>query len=518
MADWVQLGAQRRYNPQTGDFQVNRKGEWQDAGKVQYDPQTGMITQGDREPVFANQYNQFGVPGYRSTLPTIDELRQISMMQQMGAGGGGGGGGAATQAAQGQLAGAAGGQQMNLGNLSYLYGNQGSTGTSAGGGTSSMTWDQVAQQIGLAPRDVTAFQNQGYSPDEILGSFQSTGRAPTTPPASKQTQSGTSGLQPEQVALQQMAQIDPVSEALRQGLGASYISNLGGGPQIDVSRGAAAPTAADVQSYLNLYKRIDPEGFKQRAALAGQMGSYLSQAQQEAALGAQLDPGTIREVEQATRRAQTARGNAYGTAQLVQEAMERGSMGEARKQQRQQALSQALGQQQGYLTSGAGMGDVANNLYQQGYGRYTQALQQNLNARLAGQQGALSYLSSGQTPYQAGASYYDRAQAAAANAAQGGPQYQPSALGQQYTGGGAGYFPQYGLGIGQQANSWYNSLNAYSGGGGGSARSPGMKALSGAATGALSGAATGTAITPGIGTVIGGLGGAVLGGVGGYAS
>src|SRR5206468_4849445 len=92
---------------------------------------------------------------------------------------------------------------------------------------------------------------------------------------------------------------------------------------------------------------------------------------------------------------------------------------------------------------------------------------------------ALGYLGSGQTPYQAGASYLDRAQQNAAYAAQGGPQYNPAALGQSYT-GTAAQAPQYGLGIGGQTNQWYNSLAAY-GGQSQAQRNPTASALGGAA-------------------------------------
>src|SRR5206468_8530278 len=95
-------------------------------------------------------------------------------------------------------------------------------------------------------------------------------RAGTGPNAPVGSQIGAT-TQPETAALRQMAQIDPTSEALRAGLGQSYLASLGAGP--DLSRGAAAPAASDVQSYLDLYKQIDPEGYAQRAALAGQMGS-----------------------------------------------------------------------------------------------------------------------------------------------------------------------------------------------------------------------------------------------------
>jgi hypothetical protein len=371
---------------------------------------------------------------------------------------------------------------------------------------------------------------------------------------------------PEQNALAQMAQIDPTSAALRQNLGQSYLNTLSQAP-MPTFAGGQAPAAGDVQNYLDLYKQIDPQGYAQRQGMAqqvsdyvtkvtgqaptsaqdalakyqqldpqgyaqlgqlgGAMGSYLSSAQQQAALGSQLDPQTIRELEQSTRMGQQARGNVYGTPQLVAEAMTRGQAGMAIQQQRQAALGQAgqamqsylssgampgtfgqqlyqqglanqqnaLGTQQGWLSSGQSLGDIANTLYQQGYARNLASYQTQLGARQAAQSGALGYLGSGQTPYQAGASYVDRAEAAAANAAQGGASYNPSQIGQTYQ---AAQLPQYGLDIGAQSANWYNSMvaqsanqAAYSQPKSGGAGAAAGGALQGAASGALTGAAGG---------------------------
>jgi hypothetical protein len=472
---------------------------------------------------------------------------------------------------------------------------------------------QIGQSLGVSIPEIQGVIQAGYKANYAKQQADAAASAAAQKP---------SATPPESAALQQMAQIDPASEALRQGLGQSYLSNLGGGPPppqfggmpqfgLDLSRGAGAPAAGDIQSYLDLYKQIDPQGFAQRVALGNQvsdyvtkvtgqtptspqdalakyqqldpqgfgrlqdlgtgMSSYLSTAQQNAALGSQLDPGTIREVEQGTRAAQIARGNVYGTPQLVAETMARGSAGEARNIQRQQALSQALGQQQSYLgsgltlgalgnqlygqglsqqqgalgtqqsylSSGLGLGDVANALYNQGYNRYLQGYQTQANAALGGygaqlqnwqaqqnarlqsQGAALGYLGSGQTPLQAGSSYYQQALSNAANAAQGGPQYNPVSLGQQYTGAGAPSFPQYGLDMSQLAGNWYNNINqanlqayglqqAYGQkSGGGNAMGAGIGALGGAASGALAGSAI-----PGIGTLVG----AGIGAIGGAAS
>lgn len=288
-------------------------------------------------------------------------------------------------------------------------------------------------------------------------------------------------LEPEQVALGLMGQIDPTSEALRQKLGGSYLDSL-----------TAHPTAEQLKSYLQTYGQVDPTGSAAREALGKQIyGNF--------GLGSQLDPSTQREVSQATRQAQQARGNVYGTSQLVAEAMARGSAGEARKQQRQQDLL-------GYLQSGQTTGDVAYNLYNRGQSNMRDA-----------QSGALSYLSSGQTPYQVGANFVNQAEGNAANAAQGGPQYNPAALSNQYN---ASQFPQYGLQTSQNANAWYNSLNAYSGGAY-PTKNRGAGAAAGALTGAVSGASTGAmagSIIPGVGTLIGGIAGGLIGGIGGGVS
>jgi hypothetical protein len=323
----------------------------------------------------------------------------------------------------------------------------------------------------------------------------------------------TNTTQPETAALQQIAGIDPASEALRTALSNSYLTPL----QQAEQKLNQQPTAADYQSYLDLFKQVDPEEYAQRQGLATSMDSYLKQAQDQAALGSQLDPVTARQVEQQTRAGQAARGNVYGTPQMAEEAMTTGQAGLALQAQRQAQLGTALGAQQSYLGAGIGLGDTAMGLYQQGLSNQQQQLANLQNL----QGGALSYLGSGQTPYQTGASYVNQANQNAAMAAQGGPQYNPSALGAGY---GAAQIPQYGLDIGQQAQNWYNSFSAY-GAGGAPAKNKGAAAAAGAATGALSGAVGGATIgsaVPVVGTLagaaIGAVGGGVLGGAGGYFS
>jgi hypothetical protein len=307
---------------------------------------------------------------------------------------------------------------------------------------------------------------------------------------------GFQSANPETNALKQLGQIDPTSEALRQQVAKSYTD-----PSL-----AANPTAAQYQSYLDTFKQVDPTEYAQRAGLAGSMNSYLKSAQDQYALGSQLDPVTQMQVEQQARKAQADRGNIYGSGQAAVEAMTTGQAGQALQQQRMQNLSGALGQQQGYLGAGLGLGDTAMQLYQQG-------LANKANA----QQGALSYLSSGQTPYQAGAGYLGQAENAAGNAAQGGPQYNPASLGTSYS-GSAQTAPQYGLDLGAQSQNYFNSLNnAYGGSQAGNTKNRAVGAATGALSGAASGATAGSAAGP-YGTIIGGAVGAIGGGLSGYYS
>jgi hypothetical protein len=325
--------------------------------------------------------------------------------------------------------------------------------------------------IGASPQQVQALFNQ-------LANYERA-RSPQGQAVSPSTAFDPNAPQPESVALQQMAQIDPATEALRQQVAQSYLTS-------------ATPSADQFQNLLGIYGQVDPTG----AAARTQLGSDL--AAQES-LGTQLDPATQRQVSQATREAQIARGNVYGTPQMVEEAMTRGQAGLALQQQRQQAL-------QSYLSSGQTTGDVAMNMY---------------NQQQAQLQRSLGYLTSGATPYQAGAGYLNTAENRAAMAAQGGPQFAPAGPSQYYTGAGASSFPQYGIDTSQTSANWYNLMNAYNPsappGGGGKGGGAMQGGLSGALGGASMGATLGSAI-PGIGTLVGAGVGAVAGGALGAGS
>ena len=357
---------------------------------------------------------------------------------------------------------------------------------------------QTSQIMGLYQRFQGGDMSAGQSLMQLDAAMGINPNAMDTSVSNLQNQTGPNApgatVQPETAALQQIAGIDPASEALRTQLAGSYLTPLSQ---------AQTPSAADYQTYLDQFKQLDPEEYAQRQGLATSMDSYLQQAQAQNALGSQLDPVTARQVEQQTRLAQAARGNVYGTPQMAEEAMTTGQAGLALQQQRMQNLGTALGAQQSYLGSGLGLGDTALSLYQQNRTNLQNA-----------QNSALNYLGSGQTPYQTGASYLNQANQNAAAAAQGGPVYQPAALGSTTQ---AAQIPQYGLDIGQQSQNWYNSLSAYSQTGS-PTKNKGAAAATGALSGAASGAAAGTMAYPGIGTAIGAGVGALAGGASGYFS
>jgi len=357
---------------------------------------------------------------------------------------------------------------------------------------------------------------QDLSPEEALSAYRSQTMGWNVPPAAPTYFGpGATAPPPETQALSQMAQIDPASEALRQQLSTSYATPL--------AQATGAPNPAMLQSYLQAYQQLDPATYAAMQALPGQYRQYLGglnqalgTAQGQMALGSTLDPTTQIQVEQAARAAQGARGNIYGVAPAVEEAMTQGQAGQALQQQRYGNLLSALsgyggglGQTASYLAGGATPGATALNLYQQQLGNLRQA-----------QAGTTSYLGSGQTPYQAGAGYLANAQNMANQAAAGGPVYQPTGISQTPT--PYSYLnPTYGLSMGQQANQMYNSmLQSYgmqqagqSGGGGMGALAGG---LGGAASGAMSGAMLGS-VVPGVGTAVGAVAGGLLGGLGGGA-
>ena len=127
---------------------------------------------------------------------------------------------------------------------------------------------------------------------------------------------------PEQRALDQLKEIDPQLFETIQGLGKQYNELLAQ---------PVGPTTAESTEAL----RRDTEG-----RIAAQL-----------ALGSQLGAEERRQYEQAARGAQTARGNIFGVAPAVEEAVTTGLAGEQRLQAR-------LGAAQGFLSSGQSVSDA----------------------------------------------------------------------------------------------------------------------------------------------------------------
>ena len=127
---------------------------------------------------------------------------------------------------------------------------------------------------------------------------------------------------PEERTLQQIRQIDPNIGDMISALTAQYKENL--------TKPLAPTTSPETEAF-----RRDVE---QR--IAGQV-----------ALGSQLGAEEQRQYQQAARAAQTARGNIFGVAPAVEEAVTTGAAGEQR-------LAARLGAAQGFLSSGQTMSDA----------------------------------------------------------------------------------------------------------------------------------------------------------------
>lgn len=316
-----------------------------------------------------------------------------------------------------------------------------------------------------------------------------------------------------QIAGDQMAKIDPLTSGIRKEVQSNTLAGVKGGQL----------TAGDLKQLQNAQGYFANEQVKgndlglNADAVSGR-DAYLKlfkQTQDENALGSQLDEGTRREVEQAARRGQAARGNLNGNASAIEEAMTVGSAGEARKAQRLANAQQTAGQvyQQGLNETLQG--------YQLGQARNQNAINtsglvgdkiisntNNLNNL------GLQYLSSGQSPFDASQRYYQSI--LANNAAYGSNGINPAGV-QVVPGANLQGTIQQGAnnGLNFTAGQYAQSLNSAQGSGG--SGSPWVGALGGAASGALAGAAAGSVI-PGVGTVVGGVVGGLVGGAGGYAA
>jgi hypothetical protein len=151
----------------------------------------------------------------------------------------------------------------------------------------------------------------------------------TSPEGAKEITSLRSFIQlPEERASQQLRQIDPDSYNTSVALGQQY------------RQMATAPVG------------------ETKSAQAEQLRSNLEQeAINQLALGSQLGAEEQRQYQQAARAAQTARGNIFGVAPAVEEAVTTGLAGEQRKLARYGAASQFLAS--GQNTSDALKSDIA---------------------------------------------------------------------------------------------------------------------------------------------------------------
>lgn len=229
---------------------------------------------------------------------------------------------------------------------------------------------------------------------------------------------------PEAAAFQSAAATDPTMAGIIQQLGSYYK-----GQQATTAPGSQA--VPDLQkTYLNQQDKIDPQSAQNRNQLGQTYLTDLTNANQ-----GQLPSGVANQVQEAARTAQTARGNALGTAQASQEAMATGLTGLQIKQQAEQNA-------QSWLSSGLTSGQQSAALYDWRTGMSNQA-----------NQGANSYLSSGQTPYGVGTNQLANV-ANQATSSQQGTQYSPS-----YQGGpNFSYInPQAGQDFSTGSNNWYNS-------------------------------------------------------------
>ena len=174
--------------------------------------------------------------------------------------------------------------------------------------------------------------------------------------------------------------LNSVTEAVKSA--SDQISNF---KPIAVGSPEAAKEITSFREYLQLpeeratqqLRQIDPESYKTAVALgqryrqmatqpigqtvSPQTEQLRSQLEQEAInqlqLGSQLGAEEQRQYQQAARAAQTARGNIFGVAPAVEEAVTTGAAGEQRKLARYGAAAQFLGS--GQTTSDALKADIA---------------------------------------------------------------------------------------------------------------------------------------------------------------
>jgi len=199
-----------------------------------------------------------------------------------------------------------------------------------------------------------------------------------SPQAATQITSFREYLQlPEERASQQLRQIDPESYQTAVELGKKY-RETATAPIGQTQNAQTEAFRAELEKGYRDYSK-SPIGATTTAETEALRRRIEGEAMAQLSLGAQLGAEEQRQYQQAARAAQTARGNIFGVAPAVEEAVTTGRAGEERKLARYGAASQ-------FLSSGQTTGD---------------ALARDVQLRNALQQSKLGaggqFLSSGQT-------------------------------------------------------------------------------------------------------------------------
>jgi len=171
-----------------------------------------------------------------------------------------------------------------------------------------------------------------------------------SPEAAKEITSFRSFLQlPEERASQQLRQIDPESYDTSVALGRKY-RETATAPIGQTQNAQTEAFRAELEKGYRDYSK-SPIGATTTAETEALRRRIEGEAMSQISLGAQLGAEEQRQYQQAARAAQTARGNIFGVAPAVEEAVTTGRAGEERKLARYGAASQ-------FLSSGQTTGDA----------------------------------------------------------------------------------------------------------------------------------------------------------------
>lgn len=225
-------------------------------------------------------------------------------------------------------------------------------------------------------KDLASVRSAVSDATSQIGSFKPL--AVGSPEAAKEITSFRSYLQlPEERASQQLRQIDPESYDASVQLGRQY-RELAAQPIGQTQNAQTEAFRAELEKGYRDYS-TSQIGATTTAETEALRRRIEDEAMSQLSLGAQLGAEEQRQYQQASRAAQTARGNIFGVAPAVEEAVTTGRAGEERKLARYGAASQ-------FLSSGQTTGD---------------ALARDVQLRNALQQSKLGaggqFLSSGQT-------------------------------------------------------------------------------------------------------------------------